>query len=484
LVLGMMACAWAAWSSVGRAQTSSSQPTTAVSETAVKSTSTAVMTEAEPNDPVEDFIQQVKHPVSWFSWGADVRIREEAFKNAITLNSENVKSQYSFQRYRERVWATITPVENLDINARLIYEPRHYSQPAVLEGWATDEAMFDILNVSYKKAFGLPLTVTVGRQEIILGDGWLVLEGTPEDGSRTISFDAVRTTWDLKPIATTVDAIYINQDARSDQYIENFCDAQQYVRTDNEQGTILYVRNQSIQNTKIDGYFMYKRDRIPDIDGWPGPRVSPIIPDNADLYTFGGRGEYQFDEHWNAHGEIAGQLGEKNDRAVSAMGATTLLTYSFKDKYQNKLHTGYEFLSGDESSDGTGRDHQFNLLWGRYPQWSELYVYTYAKETRIADVTNLQRFNVVGWSFKPCKPLEFQADYHLLWANENPKGETANFSENGLFRGQLLTAKLLYQFTSHISGHLWGEFFAPGNYYSDQMNDVALFLRAEIVFKW
>jgi hypothetical protein len=279
-----------------------------------------------------------------------------------------------------------------------------------------------------------------------------------------------------------VDAIYINQAARSDQYIENFCDKQVPIRADNEQGAILYLRNQSIQNTKLDGYFMYKRDRLPDTDGWPA--FGSVVSDEADLYTFGARGEYQFDEHWNAHAEIAGQVGEKNDRDVCAMGATGLLTYSFNDKYQNKLHTGYEFLSGDESTDGTGTDHQFNLLWGRYPQWSELYVYTYARETRIADVTNLHRFNVLGWSFKPCKPIEIRADYHLLWADENPKAESANFSENGHFRGQLLTTKLLYQFTPHISGHLWGEMFAPGNYYSDAMHDLAFFARAEIVFAW
>jgi hypothetical protein len=479
----LAACACAAWSSVGRAQTASSQPTTTTApETVVKTT--AVVPAAEPNDAVEDFIQQVKHPVSWFSWGADARIREETFFNAISLNHNDPKAQYSFQRYRERLWTTITPVENVDINARLMFEPRRYELPNILEGWATDEAMFDILNVTYKKAFGLPLTIVAGRQEIVLGDGWLVLEGTPEDGSRTICFDAVRTTWDLKPIATTVDAIYINQHARSDQYIENICDKQQFIRTDDEQGAILYARNQSLPNTKLDGYFMYKRDRIPDTDGWPGPRVSPIISDNADLYTFGTRAEYQFDDHWNWHGEIAEQLGDKNDRAVSALGATTLLTYSFKDKYQNKLHAGYEFLSGDNSTDGTGRDHQFNLLWGRYPQWSELYIYTYARETRIADVTNLHRFNVLGWSIKPCKNIEIQADYHLLWADENPKGNTANFSDNGHFRGQLLTTKLLYNFTSHISGHLWGEMFMPGNYYSDQTNEMAFFARAEIVFKW
>ncbi len=41
---------------------------------------------------------------------------------------------------------------------------------------------------------GMPLTATVGRQDIIEGVGWLVMDGTPLDGSRTVYFDAARFT--------------------------------------------------------------------------------------------------------------------------------------------------------------------------------------------------------------------------------------------------------------------------------------------------
>jgi hypothetical protein len=41
-----------------------------------------------------------------------------------------------------------------------------------------------------------------------------------------------------------------------------------------------------------------------------------------------------------------------------------------------------------------------------------------------------------------------------------------------------------YQFNEHIAGHLQGEVFLPGNYYSDAANDVAFFGRYELVFTW
>ena len=426
-------------------------------------------------DLVEAAIQKAKHPFPWLSFGADARLREEYFNNAITLNSKTANHEYNFQRYRERVWTTITPFENLDVNARLIYEPRHYCKPDNKPDWANNEALFDKLNVTYKQAFGLPMTLVAGRQDILLGDGWLVFEGTPEDGSRTVFFDAIRDTIHFKDANTTVDLIYIDQAASANRYIQPFCNKDVPLRSDDERGAIVYVSNKSLARTTWDGYFIYKNDSIP---SWKYPGV---VSDSAELYTFGTRVEHDFDQHWRARGEIAEQLGHKNGRDVMAMGANSRLTYFFRDKLDNQLRTGYEFLSGDDPR--TGKDEQFNLVWGRWPQWSELLVYTWIKETRVADVTNLHRV-YTGWTFKPIKPLEFSTDYHLLFADENTLRDNANFSNEGLFRGQLLTALLKYKFNEHVAGHLIGEMFVPGNYYSKLAQDTAFYARYEIVFTW
>ncbi len=62
-----------------------------------------------------------------------------------------------------------------------------------------------------KNPLDLPATVTVGRQDIFLGDGWLVGDGTPNDGSFTFFLDAARLTVDLKDQHTTIDAIGLIQ---------------------------------------------------------------------------------------------------------------------------------------------------------------------------------------------------------------------------------------------------------------------------------
>ena len=48
--------------------------------------------------------------------------------------------------------------------------------------------------------------------------------------------------------------------------------------------------------------------------------------------------------------------------------------------------------------------------------------------------------------------------------------------------GSLFVAKLLYDFNAHVSGHLWAEYFIPGDYYASHAAN-AVFLRWEIMFK-
>ena len=79
--------------------------------------------------------------------------------------------------------------------------------------------IIDNLNVQWKKPLDLPATLTVGRQDIFLGDGWLVGDGTPEDGSFTYFLDAARFTYNLEDQQTTIDAIGIVQYGRPDAWL-------------------------------------------------------------------------------------------------------------------------------------------------------------------------------------------------------------------------------------------------------------------------
>jgi len=412
-------------------------------------------------------VDRIKNPFAGFTWGADQRVRNEYFNPAISLNDKSKGHEYEFLRYRSRIWGSYSPTEFLEFNGRLGWEGRHYWQPSTKPEWDNGYGFVDTLNVKLKSK-DLGLTLTVGRQDIMLGDGWLVLEGTPLDGSTSTYFDAARLTWDVPSIKTTFDGIFINQYSDPDHWLPTINDADRNQIEQDERGAIFYVSNKSIKDTTIEPYFIYKHDRKVLANG-----------DNGDIYTFGGRVEHTFDSHWKGRVEGAGQFGEKNNQSLAAWGVLSRLTYSFNDPWDNKLKANFETLSGDNP--GTkGTNEQFDMLWGRWPQWSELYIYTVVPETRVAETTNLMRMGP-GWQCSPTKKWGIFVDYNLLLAPESPLDGKPGYG-SGAFRGQLWSVVTKYKFNRFLSGHIWTEFFQPGDYYSTARSDSAVYLRAELVF--
>lgn len=441
-------------------------------------------TEAPQCPPAEEVkpawlkkVEDAKEPTDWLKLGADLRLREVYFNNAITLDKSAPGHEYHFQRYRTRAWASVKPFkeEELTLNARLTWEFRTYCKPEMndLRDTNFDEAVFDNLYVQWKKILGSPLSATIGRQDIIFGNGWLVLDGTPLDGSRTVFFDAARFTWDAsEELCTVFDLVYLDNGVQSDRWIEPFNDQERNLIEQHERGVILYATNKSLKNTQIDGYFIYKHDDHVLANG-----------NDGNIYAFGARVLGDITENWKYRAEFVEELGNKNGEDLCATGFNGRLEYHFNDKYKNWLYLAYEYLSGDDPD--TAKNEQFDPLWGRWPQFSELYVYTYITETRIAEVTNLHRVGP-GWGCQPNKKLSLNANYFLLFADQNTLGEQGvpGYTGAGSFRGQLVTAWLKYKFNEHVSGHLVGEVFFPGNFYADSRNDPAVFARYELCFTW
>ena len=449
-----------------------------------------------------DWFVRSRNPVSWVQWGADQRLRWEMYENAHTLNDDAANHERDYFRFRTRLWSTFSLMDiakkqapdkfGVDINTRLAWEWRTYMEPSnningtnglPFNHQDMDEVIFDNLNIKLRNLFNQPLTVTVGRQDIILGDGWLVLDGTPMDGSRTIFFDAVRATYNFKEAKTVADLIYIDQHTDSDWILEPFNAREQPLSNQDERGAILYVSNKSIENTTVDGYFIYKHDELASGHNSKNVVLAPLkVGDAGDIYTFGTRVAHDFDQHWRARGEVAGQFGNKNGNTLCAFGANSQLAYAFKDRLNNRLRFDYEFLSGDDPD--TKKNEGFDNLWGRWPRFSEVYAVISAfDQGRPANYTNLHRFGP-GWSISPCKNGEFGLNYYLLFADENTNAGSPNFSRDGKFRGQIGQTYFTYKFNEHVSSHVWFEVFGPGDFYSNFRNDTATFARYELVFNW
>jgi hypothetical protein len=460
-----------------------------------------------------DLWAKFHHPTPWLSMGLDQRFRVEEGENWQTLN-ETLPADHTwlYERWRTRWWTNWVLGDDITFNTRLVWESRTWQYPETklqyvnardhnnesVTEYNPDEALFDWMSVTVRNIGGLPLTATVGRQDMIFGVGWLVLDASPLDGSRTIGmFDAVRLTYDWADVQTKVDAIYVNNSPESDRWLRPINDQDRGISEDKEQAAILYLTNTTWKPMQLEGYFIYKQDKPLDhvLTNYPY-----IWSQDGETYTFGAAVSGVHAEHWKYRAEGALQIGHKagdipsvtrpvlavadlgpsND--VRAFGTLDTLEYQFKDSHDNATHITYEYDSGDDPD--TSWDERFDLLWGRWPRWSELFIFVYANETRVGDATNLHRLNV-GHRTNLSKQWQLTADYHALWADENSGAmipSAMHVSATQRFRGSLWAASLRYKFNSQLSGYGLLEYLCPGKYYVAPSDDTAWFFRFNLEY--
>ena len=473
-----------------------------------------------------DWMKSFHNPMEGLEMGLDLRLREVYGRNILTANEQfgdtgfgpygGNYNNYHWQRYRTR-WSTKWLLdEDITFNTRLTWEfwghcapdahvptsvgPRYGKLGGFFpeKSYDFDEAIFDTMNIQFRNAFDLPLTITVGRQDIILGTGWLVLDGTPGDGSRTIFFDALRGTYQLTD-ATKLDVIYIQQYDDPSKWLPPInhnavADRRNLTQSQDEKGAIFYLTNKLSEMTNLDAYYIYKHEEQSDMNKWWIRKGwTSNGGDDADVHTVGGRLYGNLNENWSYSAEGAIQFGRSRyynestgSRDLNAHGANTKLQYAFNDDLKNEVHVGYEYLSGDDP-DTDGTDERFNTLWGDWPQTQrggDLQSYVWAFEGEgLGNVSNLHRFGI-GHSFKPHQNWTLGTDYNLLWADQNsfiggaPGGRTV--SDNGLFRGHMLTGLLTYQCCKQFRTQFLVDYFIPGGFYASPGGDESLFARVNM----
>ena len=415
--------------------------------------------------------QDLKKSAPWLELGGDFRFRV-VYDEARKLDKQATGHDRLNTRYRVRVWAKIKQSDDLEFNIRLMTEPRYYHRPPSMDKQLTyEEAMLDILNMKWKNAFGLPWEITAGRQEIKLGSGLLIRDGTPLDGGNTYFFDALRFTYECQGRNTTLDLIWVDNHGDSAKRIKPFNDKDNDLIEQDERGLIVYASDKSRKKTQLDGYFIYKNDH----------HRNRSSGTEGNIYTFGTLIKGDISEHWKYQLEFAPQFGHKNGKELNAFATSNQLAYHFNDVKKNRIHFGYEYLSGNDDP-----DKNFDRLWGRVDDlWSKLYQCSIDSiDGRSADSSNLHRLNV-GWVTEPSEKLQIETNYHLLFADDNTSaGGTNGLSKSGNFRGQLFRTEIKYNVSKQLCHRVEFELFCPGDFYNNDRNDMAIFFRYAIQFTW
>jgi len=426
----------------------------------------------------------ITNPTPGLSLGGDVRLREVYLENTIDLRNSADDNRHFF-RLRGRVWGRLGPFlkaesvaepNGLSAYVRMTYESRPYVQRQDQAGvdnevpqW--DEMVYDNLYVQWQRIGGMPVSLRVGRQDLVYGRGWLILDGTPLDGSRTIYCDAAKATIHLDECATTVDLIGIDNKARQTR-LDPFGEDNRLVSEFDARLLVAYLINKQLPRQEFHAYWIYKDDDKTSASNIP--RKGRIV------HTAGALAQGRVAQNLDYYVEGAYQWGKEGNMDRRGWGYSGDLGYTFFDRaWTPRINVCYEYLTGDDPS--TTRYEGWDPVLARWPQWSELYVYRWAQEELGLPgcYCNLQRFTL-GATVKPTKKMTFSTAYSIVLANEHSHGKAVPY-DGGSSRGQHAVAKLMYRFNKYVSGHLWGEYFHPESYY-DEVTDDAIFARWELMF--
>lgn len=417
-------------------------------------------------------------------YGAAFRLRQEVWDDVVSLGTSNTggNADRNFFRLRTQLWGRADFNPNTGAYLRLVNEAQYHIGPyrinAERDKFFEDEIAIDNFYFDAKNVGGLPVDLRIGRQDFLgpdtYGEGFLILDGTPADGSRTFFFNAAKAKIKIND-KNSVDLVYMSDPIR-DTYLPVLHTPQKrQLTTSSEQGFVVYGRSKAIGNLTIEPYYMYKTEKAFGAN------------DKLKLNTLGARIVASL-SGWNFGGEFAHQFGEyNNDRDRKANGGYIFVGRKYEGvTLKPEFDLRYVYLSGDDPN--TAKNESWNPLFSRNPNWNELIIYTMISE-QVGNGGPLPGY----WSnieiLKATLKLNFSAEtalnlsYQYLWAPKSTKGlNTAMYTNDGKERGHLPIAILTHKFSKALDGMVQLEYFMPGNFYSDKA-DNATFLRWQLQYR-
>jgi hypothetical protein len=430
------------------------------------------------------------------SGGPYWRLRYEYWRNWKDMDN-GLKDNRNHFILKTALWGKADFNANTSLFAKLCNEFKAYTyfggtasvipdKTADKKGYHFDinEVIFENLYLDESLFLGLPVDLRLGRQDFagMYGEGFLVMEGTPQDGPRTLYFNAAKTSWRLNK-GNTIDLIYINN-PRDEEFLPVMnrteltvssnpsLDKQpQLLNTTDEEASVVYWKNKDIKDLALEGYYIFKSEAE---EGGYGYQTQ-----KGRISTLGSFASYALGT-LTFRGQMANQFGSYGHNSRRGIGGYVFVENSFKGSAWNpKASIGFVYLSGDkeETADNEGWDPLFS----RWEWLSPMYARSMCAETGILGYWTNMRIFRVNLFMKPTEKINIYLWYNFLQANEQV-APSAILSGNGKNRGHLPQVKLEYMFNKNVTTFFWMEYLIPGDFYKDR--DPAIFLRTELQLKF
>ena len=400
-------------------------------------------------------------------FGFEQRVRNENWNNIFDY-SDRTDDQRNQIRYRTRLWTNLPLTPKITLAAGLNQETCQVIVPR--QPYRFDEVIFETAYLDIRDLFLKGLSLRVGRQNLIRGEGALIFEGTAWDGSRTIYSNAAVLSYARQNVK--VDWIGVLNPAR-ERFLPRIHDRRRMLTEWTDQALGTYVTWKLNRNADVESYYFYKKE-VNDTRARSNPQFQP----DRHVSTAGGRLVQRLANGWTATSEAAGQWGATHAHEdIRAWYAFSHVKKEAAAKTKPYLLGGYWGFSGDNPRT-PGRIEGWDPLFARWPKWSELYIYSQVKEKGAAYWTNTSLWQA-EMGFQPWKPVRWRFTYYRMGAYHPFAGDPKIFA-GGTSRGNMWQTRLDFTVDKHWNGHVLYEALAPGDFY--RVGSLTYFLRFELIY--
>ena len=397
--------------------------------------------------------------------GGDLRIRLEGYDRPVVdpdMAKMDQGPAYSYLRVRTRAWLGVRVEDWMKFNLRLVNRTQVYSSRPGDNGagpasWEfPDETIYDQLNLQLLNIADSDWSLTIGRQDLPLGNGMIFLEGTPYDQGRTIYFDGVSAT--LKKERDTLKLFAFHNSYRDRTVVIN--DQERRLSRGDIFTAGAYWTHTFSKMFNTDLYYFYA-DVLDDATTDKGD-------DDDDFHTAGLRLFGALHEQVDYSLEYAREYGHKqvNDfsMANSLVDARLTLKAPKDTLFSPSVLLQYTYFAGDDP--GTGNEFEgWDPIFASYPIFREELLPVMLR----GNWTNLHQPRIEG-RLAVNKCWSVAASYAYLLADENDLPCVAGGGNGGSTFGQLVSAFVDYKPCPYVSFALEVAEFFPGNYWNDGDN--------------
>lgn len=413
------------------------------------------------------------------SLSGQVRFRGYNLQNVWDFNDATDGDNWDVFRLKGSLKATVKATD--DITAVVQLTDQTYGEGVGLpanadklvtapgEGDNRDNKIFlDNAYIEARNMLNLPVDMTFGRQNLIYGSGFVILDGQSQFASTSIYFDGVKLRWHITD-KMYLDGLYMkDQEGNRDNASDDDITLSGAYFTANSCPVVgkseLYVLNRNDQNMR------------------------------KNIWMFGGRLSNKLDNGIDYSLEAALQRGDAMENVdQKAWGTKVDAGYTFKNVVMApRIFAGYAFMSGDDPN--TDDNEGWDVFYGGWPQFGDLLawkyvnvgpgnslaaVYDYNKLSSTggeAVYSNLQ-IMTIGANANLMKNLSGKLSYSNLKFDETYAGVDDDF-------GDYYQATLKYQYNKQLSFSLYGALLSPGDAFTDPATDNATEVYWETDFKF